>query len=131
MTGIRIEHIALWASDLELLKDFYIRYFGAEAGKKYINDRNGFSSYFLSFPDSGARLEIMNKSEISENSGHDGSIGFCHIAISTGSKENVDYLTERLRADGIEIVRAPRTTGDGYYESVIRDPEGNFIEITV
>ncbi|MDF1511602.1 glyoxalase/bleomycin resistance/extradiol dioxygenase family protein, partial [Robertmurraya sp. DFI.2.37] len=25
----------------------------------------------------------------------------------------------------------PRVTGDGYYESVVEDPEGNLIELTV
>ncbi len=29
-----------------------------------------------------------------------------------------------------EIAGAPRTTGDGYYESVVLDPEKNIIEIT-
>lgn len=24
----------------------------------------------------------------------------------------------------------PRTTGDGYYESVVLDPEGNYLEIS-
>jgi lactoylglutathione lyase len=57
-------------------------------------------------------------------------LGLIHFAISVGSKESVDTLTERLRADGYEIVGEPRTTGDGYYESVVLDPEGNRIEIT-
>lgn len=34
---MRIEHIALWAEDIELLKEFYIRYFGAVAGNRYHN----------------------------------------------------------------------------------------------
>ncbi|MFP9220151.1 glyoxalase, partial [Enterococcus faecalis] len=29
------------------------------------------------------------------------------------------------------VVNGPRTTGDGYYESVIEDDEGNLIEITI
>jgi predicted enzyme related to lactoylglutathione lyase len=32
---------------------------------------------------------------------------------------------------GHEIIGDPRRTGDGYYESVVLDPEGNRIEITV
>jgi lactoylglutathione lyase len=43
----------------------------------------------------------------------------------------VDTLTERLRADGYRVVGEPRTTGDGYYESVVLDLDGNRIEITV
>ena len=46
------------------------------------------------------------------------------------SKEKVDELTEILKADGYEVISGPRTTGDGYYESVVEDCEGNLIEIT-
>ena len=42
----------------------------------------------------------------------------------------VDSLTETLRKDGFEIIGEPRTTGDGYYESVVLDPDKNRIEIT-
>jgi lactoylglutathione lyase len=35
-----------------------------------------------------------------------------------------------LRFDGYKIVGEPRTTGDGFYESVIADGEGNWVEIT-
>lgn len=53
-----------------------------------------------------------------------------HLAFSVGSKEEVDHLTQQMSDDGITIVGQPRTTGDGYYESVVLDPEGNRIEIT-
>lgn len=56
---------------------------------------------------------------------------YFHFAISVGSKDVVDGLTTQLRTDGFAIVGEPRTTGDGYYESVVLDPEGNRIEITV
>jgi hypothetical protein len=41
----------------------------------------------------------------------------------------VDNLTERFRRDGCTIASEPRTTGDGYYESAVSDPEGNYIEL--
>ena len=53
-----------------------------------------------------------------------------HIAISAGSRENVDKLTEEIRSRGFRVHGEPRTTGDGYYESVVLDPEGNLVEIT-
>ncbi len=43
----------------------------------------------------------------------------------------VDRFTEKLRQQNIKIISPPRLTGDGFYESVIADPEGNRIEITV
>ncbi len=121
---MRIEHVALWADDIERSREFYCKYFGAVSNEKYVNAVKGFESYFLSF-ESGARLEIMRKS------GMAAAPSMSHIAFSAGSEEAVDALTEKLRNDGYEIAGEPRTTGDGYYESVILDPEGNIIEITV
>jgi len=40
-------------------------------------------------------------------------------------------MTARLKNDGYSIVNGPRVTGDGYFESVIEDPEGNLIELTI
>lgn len=58
-------------------------------------------------------------------------LGFTHISFSVGSKEEVDRLTQQMSSDGVPIAGQPRTTGDGYYESVVLDPEGNRIEITI
>jgi lactoylglutathione lyase len=58
------------------------------------------------------------------------STGFAHLAVSVGSDQHVEELTEELRRDGQTVVGDPRRTGDGYYESVVLDPEGNRIEIT-
>ena len=58
-------------------------------------------------------------------------LGYAHVSFSVGSKEEVDRLTRQMSDDGIQVVGQPRTTGDGYYESVILDPEGNRVEITV
>jgi len=67
--------------------------------------------------------------ELLKNAGS--NIGLAHFAISLGSKQKVDFLTNQFRQDDLEIVGEPRTTGDGYYESVIRDIEGNVIELTI
>ena len=58
-------------------------------------------------------------------------LGFTHLSFSVGSKEEVDRLTRQMSSEGIPVVGQPRTTGDGYYESVVLDPEGNRIEITI
>ncbi|MEJ1238810.1 VOC family protein [Chryseolinea sp. T2] len=129
---MKIEHVAVWTPDLERLRYFYERYFAASAGEKYMNVKKGFQSYFLNFDD-GARLEIMQMPGIqgSPNSADVQCMGLIHLAISVGSVENVDLLTERLRTDNYNVVGNPRWTGDGYYESVVLDPDGNRIEITI
>ncbi len=128
---MKIEHLAIWVKDLEGMRAFYERYFQAKAGEIYHNPKKNFYSYFLSF-EQGCRLELMQKAEIPDNQNdpHLQYIGLIHFAVAVGSKALVDSLTEQLRTDGYQVVGEPRTTGDGYYESVILDPEGNRIELT-
>ena len=126
---MRIEHIAMYVNDLEKTKDFFIKYFHAKSNDGYHNKTTDFRSYFLTFDD-GARLEIMNKPDMTDDEKATSRTGYVHIAFSLGSKQAVDTLTEKRRADGYLVVSGPRTTGDGYYESCIVGIEGNQIEIT-
>jgi len=127
-----IEHVAIWTKELKRLKLFYETYFQAQSGEKYVNHEKQFESYFLEFT-SGARLELMYMPQISEtnNDIRQQFTGIIHLAISVGSEHEVDLLTCRLDQDGYDVVDGPRRTGDGYYESVVFDPDGNRIEITV
>lgn len=127
---MRIEHIALYVNDLESARRFFVKHFGATSNDGYHNPQTDFRSYFLSF-DKGARLEIMNKPNMSDLPKEINCTGYAHIAFSVGSKEKVDVLTAELKADGYEVISGPRTTGDGYYESCIIALEDNQIEITV
>ena len=129
---MKIEHLAIWVNDLEGMKAFYETYFNGKANAKYRNDKKQFESYFLTFEE-GCRLELMHRPDIpaNENDLRKEYIGIIHFAISVGSKETVDALTEQLREDGYQIVGEPRWTGDGYYESVVLDPEKNRIELTI
>jgi lactoylglutathione lyase len=126
---MRVEHVAVWTRDLERLRTFYERWFDATAGERYERQETGFASYFLSFGD-GARLELMARPDVPESrESHEQAIGLTHVAFSLGSEERVDELTAELAAAGIEVLDGPRRTGDGYYESVVLDPDGNRIEL--
>lgn len=127
---MRIEHIAMYVSDLEAARDFFVRYLGARSNEGYHNKRTDFRSYFLSFSD-GARLELMHKPQMENPEKPLNRTGYAHIAFSVGSAQKVDELTRRLQADGYPVLSGPRTTGDGYYESCILAIENNQIEITV
>ena len=129
---MRIEHVAVWVGDLEVVAAFYERYFGAVRNEKYHNPGKGFSSYFLTFS-SGARLKLMHNTALELSASEAGSqrLGWTHLAFSVGSEAKVDALTTQLKADGFPVLDGPRRTGDGYYESVALDPEGNRLEITV
>ncbi|MBS1230404.1 MAG: glyoxalase family protein [Proteobacteria bacterium] len=128
---MRIDHVALWTSDLERCQRFYADYFGAVPGAGYVNAAKGFASCFLSFED-GARIEAMTTTTLAPLSIDPGAqrMGLTHLAIALGSERRVDELTQRLKDDGHPILDGPRRTGDGYYESVALDPDGNRIEIT-
>ena len=126
---MKIEHIAIWVKDLESMKSFYCTYFGATSNEKYTNSQKGFSSYFLSFEE-GCRLELMHRKDINKTKDENDIFGLAHFSLSTGSRQQVDHLTEKLRNDGYKVVGEARVTGDGYYESVVADPEGNLVEIT-
>ena len=129
---VRIGHVALWTEDVERLAGFYARYFGASVGPRYANPAKGFESRFISF-ESGARLELMRTSELRPVRHESGAqrMGLTHLALSLGTERRVDELTAELRQAGFAVVDGPRRTGDGYYESVILDPDGNRIELTV
>lgn len=128
---MQIAHLALWVSDLEKMKAFYMTYFQVSTGPLYVNAKKQFSSYFLSFGKSATQLEIMHAPNVINKVGIRGfDEGLAHFAISVGSKEKVNDLTEVLRADGYTIASEARTTGDGYFESVVLDPEGNYLELT-
>jgi len=127
---VRIEHIAVWTNDIERLVEFYEKYFGGKRNNKYINTQKQFESYFLIFDDN-TRLEIMTKPSLGINTKEQVMTGLAHIAFSVGSSEEVIKLTDLLTADGYRLISPPRTTGDGYFESAISDPDGNIVEITI
>ena len=126
---MEIAHIALYAVDLEAVKDFFVRFFGAQAGARYHNKQTGFSSYFLRFG-TGARLEIMTRPSLETHPFQPVCCGYAHMAFSVGSRQRVDELTVALHQAGYQVLSGPRQTGDGYYESCVLGPENNQIEIT-
>ncbi|MFR9166541.1 MAG: VOC family protein [Dysgonomonas sp.] len=127
---MKLDHIAIWTTNLEKVKEYYIKYFNAKANDLYVNNSNGFKSYFLSF-DSGARMEIMYKPDIPDNlnSCIEQYKGIIHLAFDVETMEDVDKKAKELQADGYKILKGPRKTGDGYYEFETIDPENNRLEV--
>ena len=128
---MNIHHIALWTTRLEETREFYMNYFNGKSNEKYINPTKGFESYLIRFDEGSAQLEIMRRRDITSASETNSHIGLAHFSFSVGDKNTVIQLTERLRHDGFTIASEPRTTGDGFFESAIYDPDGNLVEITI
>ena len=129
---MKIDHIAIWTQNLELLKDYYVTYFDGIAGEKYTNVNRQFQSYFITFT-SGTRLEIMTMPNIPDNVNdtinrqHKGII---HLAFGVDSMQEVDEKARQLKSNGFKILNGPRKTGDGYYEFETLDPDNNRLEVT-
>lgn len=123
-----IHHVALWTSDAERLRDFYCSFFGARAGERYENPAKGFVSYFVRFPGGRTALEVMCRRGVDARVPGE-RLGYCHLAFARASREEVCRLTEILRAAGYPVLGEPRETGDGYFESVVADPDGNRVEL--
>ena len=124
---MKLHHIAIWTYKLEELRDFYTRYFNGKSNQKYANSAKGFESYFIAF-DGETSLELMSRTDVQNLPIEENRLGLTHMAFTFGSREEVLQQTERLRADGYAIAGEPRTSGDGYFESVVLDPDGNRIE---
>ncbi|MBG2612808.1 VOC family protein [Klebsiella oxytoca] len=125
---MKIAHIALWTRQLEQQARFWVAFFDGEINEKYCSQTNpGFESFFVRIGDDIA-IELMTKPGLTALTANNNHTGWVHLAITVGGAENVDRLAKRAAEQDI-LVSAPRTTGDGYYEAVIKDPDGNLIEI--
>ena len=133
----RIDHAALWVSDLAGARDFYVGWFAGRSNGEYHNPATGLRTFIITFePDHAgeasngrsARLELMSRPDIAASTGAD-TLGWAHVSFALPGCADVDDLAARARAAGVPVVDGPRVTGDGYYEAVLLDPEGNRVEI--
>ncbi|MBW9452473.1 VOC family protein [Citrobacter portucalensis] len=125
---MKIAHMALWTQDLEQQARFWVSFFDGKINEKYRSKTNpGFESYFVKIGEEIA-IELMTKPGLIGQQSDNNRCGWVHLAISVGGNENVDAIAMQAQGQGI-LVSGPRTTGDGYYEAVIKDPDGNLIEI--
>lgn len=124
---MRLHHIAIWTFRLEEMKTFYVRFFQGESNEKYTNHKKKFESYFIFF-DNGTSIELMSRADVQNVPIEENRLGLTHLAFTFPDKERVLQFTEQMRAEGYIIAGEPRTSGDGYFESVILDPDGNRIE---
>ncbi|MDE7427003.1 MAG: VOC family protein [Muribaculaceae bacterium] len=122
---MRLHHAGIAANDLELLRYWYMRYFAMSSSEKYESEEKGISCYFLSFTEENVpQLEIISYHGVHIPQGHG------HVAISVGSRQGVEFMTELLRTDGNKIVKEPSEALTGTYMAAVLDPEGNRVEIT-
>lgn len=125
---MKISHVALWTTNIGAQKAFWRDYFGGTSNELYISkNRPGFISYFVSLSD-GPTIELMSLDGLDKGPHGIELTGWAHIAINLGSRQQVDDMV--IKAINNDVLVSPaRITGDGYYEAIIHDPDGNLIEI--
>jgi lactoylglutathione lyase len=127
-TTASLAHIAIWTQDVEAAAAFWRTFFDAEIGARYESRRRaGFVSRFATLPGSGLRIELMEGPWV-EPPATPEAVGWAHLALSIGSRDAVDAAAERFEAAGL-LAAPPRLTGDGYYEALVRTPDGILIEL--
>lgn len=125
-----LAHVALWTRDLDAASAFWRDHFAADIGDLYRSRRQpGFLSRFARLPGQQVVLELMQAPWVAEADPQTRA-GWAHLALSLGSQAAVDATAARLDAAGL-LISPPRQTGDGFYEAVVRTPDGIPIEITV
>jgi lactoylglutathione lyase len=126
----QIERIALATSDLESLCDFYRR-LGGVASPFSTNPDDGHRACVLDF--CGIRLEVFERSRDRGDAAKDATPPrLLHLGFALGSADAVDELSQVLGAAGYHVVEPPhRTRLSGRYESVVLDPDGNQLKLSV
>jgi lactoylglutathione lyase len=126
----QIEHIALATNDVELLCDFY-QLLGATASPPSADPGTGLRSRVLDF--CGVRLELFERPGRREGAVGDAlAPGLMHIGFALGSADAVDELSRVIATAGHRVLERPHRTGElGRYESVVLDPDGNRLKLTV
>jgi lactoylglutathione lyase len=129
-TAAQIEHIALATTDVERLCGFY-QQLGAMASPVFADPDTGLRSCVLDF--CGVRLELFERPGRHEGAVGDAlAPGLMHIGFALGSADAVDELSRVIATAGHRVLERPHRTGElGRYESVVLDPDGNRLKLTV
>jgi len=127
---MKLDHIAIWTNQLEVLKDFYERFFDGKAGELYEDATANIVCCYVYFPE-GSKLELLQAPQLRERHypKKDRVQGYTHLAFDVGSKEKVDTITAEIEKAGYEIEAPARMITKWFYESAIFDPDGNIVEI--
>lgn len=125
---MKIAHVALWTRDLQEQVEFWQRVFNGQSNDRYVSkNRPGFASHFITLAD-GPTIELMTVPGLADAPESAEFVGWAHIAITVGGPEEVDAMAQNAQAEG-RLLSPARWTGDGFYEAVIADPDGNRIEL--
>jgi catechol 2,3-dioxygenase-like lactoylglutathione lyase family enzyme len=126
----RLEHIVLATGDLERLRDFYCQ-LGATCSPEAVDTHTGLRSCVLDF--CGIRLELLEQpGDRRVDGGDERPLRVVRLGLALGSADAVDEVSDALAVAGHRVLETPRRAGEaGRYASVVLDPDGNLLMLTV
>jgi predicted enzyme related to lactoylglutathione lyase len=126
----QIERIALATSNLESLCAFY-RGLGGVALPLSADVSDGLRTCVLDF--CGVRLEMFERPRSRIAAARDGRAPrLLYLGFALRSADAVDELSRVLAAAGHRVLEEPHRAGElGRYESVVLDPDGNPLKLSV
>ncbi len=118
---MNVEHFAIWVSDLDATKAFYIDALGLGISREF--DKDGVTNCFLAGPD-GTELQLKYDPDREPFE----PAGVAHLAIQVDDCEGtVDRMVEQT---GCPVHSGPKPGhGGGSTVAFIEDPDGYVIEI--
>ena len=126
----QIEHIALATNHLECLCDFY-RQLGGVALPRSPGPGDGLRGCFLYCW--GVRLVVFARPRGRHAAARANRLPrLLHLGFTLGSADAVDELSRVLAAAGHRVLESPHRANElGRYESVVLDPDGNRLKLSV
>jgi len=115
-----IEHIALFADNLEASRDFFIRFFGMRVVLD--NSKAPVRGYFLA-NEGGSILEVIERPKGQTNANQR---YVCHVAFAV---EDVLETRRQIEAEGLVFETDTVVDTPEFHTMFFRDPEGNRIQI--
>jgi lactoylglutathione lyase len=129
-TLAQLEHIALASNDVERLLDFYLLLGGVAlplCGDPDLSRRGVVLDFW------GVRVELHERRDRGVGRAGTGcSTAILHLGFALGSADAVDEITDVLAGASYRVLEPPRRTCElGCYESVVLDPDGHRVKLTV
>lgn len=115
-----IEHVALFADDLEASRDFFIRVFGMRVVLD--NSKAPVRGYFLA-SEGGSILEVIERPQGETNTNQR---YVCHVAFAV---DDVAVARRAIEAEGLVFETDTFVDTPEFQTAFFRDPEGNRLQI--
>ena len=110
---MKINNVGIFVKDLEGAKNFFMDYFGAVVHAVCNEEENHYYSYIMKISDGAevAKLELMTKPEIMDQPKDPNRTGLAHVCVKVDSREKLDEIIGKIKADGYKIFYEPATNG--------------------